>query len=190
MATHLTFAHAGLILDACCIINLYATRRMEDILKAIPESVAIADYAREEVGWIYRGPDSNVTRTRGKIDLQPFVELGLLTIVSLNSEPEQNTFVSFAVDLDDGETVTGAIAVHRNWAIATDDKKATSFFINKAPHLQIISTPELIKYWVDTTHPSNEVVRVTLQNVWLRARYKPHDQHPLYEWWYQRSSVK
>jgi hypothetical protein len=36
---------------------------------------------------------------------------------------------------------------HRQWAIATDDKRATSFLKKEAPHLQILSTSEIIKNW-------------------------------------------
>jgi hypothetical protein len=158
---------------------------MGDILEAIPKTIAVAAYVRdEETLWIYSGPDDNIAQAKERIDLQPFVEKGLLTIVSPNSEAEENTFIAFAAILgDDGESVTGAIAGHRYWAIATDDKKATKFFARETPDLQIISTLELVKYWADIVCPSLDIVRATLQNMRLRASYKPSDKHSLYDWW-------
>lgn len=184
------FSHEYIILDACCIMNLYASRKMGEILETIPKSVAIAAYIhKEEALWIYGGPDDNVTQEKERIDLQPLIEKKLLTVVSPETEAEQNTFVAFATILgDDGESITGAIALHRNWAIATDDKKATRFFQREAPHLQIISTLELLKFWVDTVKPAPEIVSATLQVVQQRANYKPGDKHPLYEWWQSRLS--
>lgn len=162
---------------------------MEDILIAIPKPVVIADYAREESGWIFGGPEDDVTQKREKIDLQPLIDRDLLTVASLNSETEVDSFVNFAVSLDDGEAATGAIAVHRQWAIATDDNKATRFFNREAPQLQIISTLGLIKYWADTTFPSPDAVCTTLQNVWLRARYQPSNRHPLFGWWQKHCNI-
>lgn len=181
----LTFRHEGVILDACCVMNLYASRRMADILESIPKTVAVAAYVRdEETLWVYSGPDNHVAQAKERIDLQPLVEKGLLTIVSPDSEAEKNTFVAFAAVLgDDGESVTGAIAMHRHWAVATDDKKALNFFAREAPHLQVISTLELVKYWVDLTSPTPDDVFATLRHMRLRAKYKPGDKHALYTWW-------
>ena len=179
------FLHDCIILDACCVMNLYASRKMREILRTIPKSVAVAAYINdEEALWVYGGPDDNVTQEKERIDLQPLIESGLLAVVSPDSKIEQSTFVAFATILgDDGESVTGAIALHRNWAIATDDKKASRFFNHEAPQLQIISTLELLKHWADTMQPASEIVSATLRAIQQRANYKPSEKHPLYEWW-------
>ena len=87
------------------------------------------------------------------INLRPLVAQGLIRAVSPDSETEENSFVNFAAELDDGEAVTGAIAMHRNWGIATDDRKARRVFARTNPHVQLLSTPELIKHWADTHNP-------------------------------------
>jgi predicted nucleic acid-binding protein len=178
------FSQECVILDACCIINLYASGQMGNILKSIPKSVTVAAYVHaKEVMRIHGGPNGDITQKYERIDLQPFINSGLLTIVSPETEAENLAFVNFATALDDGEAITGAIALHRNWSIATDDRKATSFFTQNMPHIQTISTPELIKYWVDTTHPPVEVLCTALQQVRTRARYEPDKRHKLYSWW-------
>lgn len=181
----LVFLHDCIILDACCVMNLYASRKMSEILETIPKPVAIAAYIhKEEALWVYGGPDDNVTQEKERIDLQPLIERRLLTVVSPETETEQNTFVAFATILgDDGESITGAIALHRNWVIATDDKKASRFFNREAPQLQIISTLELLKHWVNTVQPPSEIISTTLRAMQQRANYKPSDKHPLYGWW-------
>src|SRR5947208_17094709 len=114
MTPDIAATHNCIILDACCVITLYITERMGDILGSVPKPFVIADYVfRNEIL---------------RFDLQALIDQGLLTVVSPGSEEEQDTFIDFAVHLDDGEAMTGAIAVHRNWAIATDDRKATSLF--------------------------------------------------------------
>ena len=122
------FVHDCVILDACCVVNLYASRHFGHILETIPASVAVAAYVRnEEARKIYGGPDEHVMQREEQIDLQPFIDRGLLTLVSPESEAENVAYVNFAAALDDGEAITGAIAVHRHWAIGTDDRGASPF---------------------------------------------------------------
>jgi len=122
--------------------------------------------------------------------LQPIIDRGLLRVVTPETEAENITFVNFAATLDDGEAITRAIALHRNWAIGTDDRKAISFFTQNMSHLQVISTLELIKYWVDTANPPLETICLALQKVRVRARYEPNLKHKLYLWWQKYKEIE
>ena len=185
MTTSLVFAHNCIILDASCTINLAASGQMDGILEAIPSSVAIAAYVREqEVLRINARSGESGTRAPQPIDLQPLIDRGLLIVVSPESEAENESYINFAAVLgDDGEAITAAIAVHRNWAIGIDDRSATNLFRREAPQIQLISTPELIKHWVDTMNPPDDIVRLALDDVRLGAKYAPGNTHVLYNWW-------
>lgn len=165
---------------------------MGDILKSISISASVAAYvSNEEVLRIYDGIDAEGKPKYECIDLQPFIDAGLLIVVSPESEAENITFVNFAAALGgDGEAVTGAIALHRGWSIGSDDRKATSFFSRHTPHLQVISTPELVKHWIDTAHPAFELVCTVLQKIQARARYEPNQKHYLYSWWQMHKKVQ
>lgn len=91
--------------------------------------------------------------------LEEAINQGLLLVEDFVPGREEETFVNYASVLgDDGESATCAMAVHRKWAIATDDRQAISFFQREAPHLQILSTLEIIKHWSVVTHvPSAEL---------------------------------
>src|SRR5258708_3495953 len=176
----------GVILDACVIINLYASGHMQSILESIPKPVSIAAYVHKmEAQRIYTGPDDDVAKETELINLQSFVDGKLLQVVPLEDGPEAAAAVSFsaATRLDTGETISAAIAIHRSWSLATDDKMAISFFARKAPQLHLISTPQLLKHWVDLIHPHSTVTSLVVENIRKRARYQPHHDHSLYEWW-------
>ncbi len=180
----LHFAHDHLILDACCAINLRASGRMEAVLSSAPIRMAIADYVKEyETLTFFSGPQENVTGQREDIDLQPLIDRDLLVVADLDLKAESDAYLAFAVDLDDGEAITGAIALNRDWAIATDDKKAIDVFTDESPDTQIITTPDLMKIWVDVARPSAEAAHNALRNIELRARYRPGARHILYTWW-------
>ncbi|RIK41792.1 MAG: hypothetical protein DCC55_10825 [Chloroflexi bacterium] len=182
----LLFAHNTLILDANCVIGLYASRYMAEILDAIPPTVTIAAYvADNETDWIYGPLDESGQQIREPIDLQPVLDAGLLHIVTVESEDEAEALVTFSAMIrDQGEAVTGAIALCRNWAIALDDKKARRLFTEYAGHLQLFYTLELVKHWVDTVSPSSSTITDMLRNIRSGARYTPHRHHPLYSWWH------
>lgn len=165
-----TFRHSCVIIDACCLITLYESGHMNEVLSCVPSSVAVAAYVKE--------------KEILQFDLQPLIEEGLLLLVDLDSPAEQNTAVDYAAELrDNGEAFTGAIAKHRNWAIATDDRKAIAFFVQRTPDLQILSTLELVKNWVESDAPSFEIVRDALAKVRVEVPYVPSKSHPLYDWW-------
>jgi hypothetical protein len=177
-------SHDCLILDACCIINLYASGEMADVLQALSTSVAVAAYVKDkEALRILREPDGTSVRKFEQINLQPFIESGLLVVVSPDSEAEDTTYVNFAVELDDGEAITGAIAFHRHWSVASNDRKAIAFLSRKAPHMEIVTTPEILQFWVNTVNPDINRVRCALRNIRVRARYEPDSGHILYDWW-------
>lgn len=177
-------AHPCIILDASCIISLYASSQIKAILESIRQSVAVAAFVlNKEALWVYGGPDEDVKQAKEKIELQPFVEAGLIQIVTLDSAVEIETYVNLAIEIDDGEAVTGAIAIQRSWAVGVDDKKARSLFQREAAQIQLIYTLELVKYWADTLNPTTEEISQVLERIQKRAVYEPGSKHPLYSWW-------
>src|SRR6266566_7308772 len=159
------FPCEGVILDACVIINLCASGHMQSILESIPKPVSIAAYVHEmETQRIYAGPNEDVAKETELINLQTFVERKLLHVVPLGDGPEAAAAVSFsaATRLDTGEAISAAIAVHRSWSLATDDKTAISFLMREMPQLHLVSTPELLKHWVDAARPHFTVASLAL----------------------------
>ena len=149
--------------------NLYESGYCEPILEATGPCVAVVSVVLEQ--------------ELGTRDLQPVIARGVLRIVEPESDAEFISFVNFAVQLDDGEALTGAIARHRHWAIATDERKARNVFSREIRDVLLVSTPELLKHWVDTSSPSAGSIRDALTNIRTRARYAPGRDHALYVWW-------
>lgn len=174
--------HNSLILDACCIINVYASGRMGDILASIARSVTVATYVKDqEARTVYTGDGSG---TRETIDLSPFIHQELLFVVDMETQAEHTNYLEFASCLgDDGEAITGAIAAERNWAIGTDDGAAIRYFSQRCPSLQIVSSLELLKHWADTASVSASELGVALRSIRMRGRYQPKTKHVLYNWW-------
>lgn len=174
--------HSHVVLDACCVMNFCASGHLIEIVKSIPSQVVVTEVVRErELLTLQRLPDENNEDVN---QFEAAIEKGLLSVIDFNSESEEETFVNYVFELgDDGESATCAIAVHREWAIATDDKKAISFFQREASHLQILSTLEVVKHWSEVGNVSSATLRSALTAIRTRGRYIPHRNHPLLRWW-------
>jgi hypothetical protein len=176
------FNHSHLILDACCVLNFSASGRFVEIIRSVPAKVVVTQVVMDrELLSLQRLVEE------GHADswqFQEAIDQGILLVEDFCAEHEEETFLGYAFVLgDDGESATGAIAIHREWAIATDDRQAISFFRKEAPGLQIISTLEIIKHWSEISNVSSAELRAVLLNIRSRGRYAPHRHHPLLRWW-------
>ena len=168
--------------SGCCVLNLCASGHLSEILQSLPAQVVVTEVVRErELLTLKRLADESNEDTN---QFEAAMGKGLLAVTGFNSGSEEETFVNYVFELaDDGESATCAIAVHREWAIATDDRKAISFFQREAPNLQILSTLAIIKHWSEATNVSSATLRSVLTTIRTRGRYIPHRYHPLLAWW-------
>jgi len=174
--------HSHIVLDACCVLNFCASGHLIEIIQSVPAQVVVTEVVKErELLTLQRLVDENNEETN---QFEAAMEKGLLAVVDFTSESEEETFVNYVFELkDDGESATCAIAVHREWAIATDDKKAISFFQREAPNIQILSTLAIVKHWSEVETISPATLRSVLTAIRTRGHYIPPPNHPLLSWW-------
>lgn len=113
-----------IFLDACCLLNLAASRQIAAILRDSPARFAITTKVAAESGYLRRGGAGDDADERDKLDLAPLIAVDLLSVVGIATEEEAASFIDFAAALDDGEAETCALAYHRGVIVATDDRKA------------------------------------------------------------------
>lgn len=171
------------LLDACCLINLYATRRMCEIVADLPVRFAVAERARTEAGYVRRGGRGEDSEDREPVDVGPLIVKGLLAVWRPETEAEAAIYVSFAVDLDDGEAMACALALHRGAGVATDDRKAQRLLRERAPDVELTTTAAIIKRWAELRQlAATELARVLI-DVQERGRFAPGRHDPLRPWW-------
>ncbi len=169
------------IIDACCLINLYATGKEESIFQACG-AFWIPAQVHSEALRIRRVDEDDPARLVSQdIDLGKAIASGYIQTCRLEGQGEVDAFVRFAMQLDDGEASCLAIAMSRGWTVATDDRKARR--IASENGIALTSTPELIQRWVDVTSPSDTAVRDLLKKIERFARFRPRRVDPLYDWW-------
>jgi predicted nucleic acid-binding protein len=173
-----------IILDASCLLNLYASKRLQGIAQTLPQPLAVADYViQQEALYIrHRGSDQD-REEREPVNVESLVSAGFIQVMQVNSEVEATTFVDLATEMDDGEAITCALAVHRQCDVATDDRKARRILSTRAPQVLVTSTLALVKQWGELAGITKAELRAVLLNIRFGANYYPGERDPLYRWW-------
>ncbi len=178
--------HGIVVLDACCVLNLYATGRMEGILERLPWEFAVVQYvAEQEVLYVGDREATEDSGQREEVILEPLVDSGLLTVLDYAGEDEMALAVRLATELDDGEAMTCAIAAARGGAVATDDRKALRLLAARNPPIPTYRTTQLLSSWAKPEEVSELELKEVLLAISERACYVPAKVDPLRSWWLQ-----
>jgi hypothetical protein len=169
------------LLDTCAVVNLFATRRMAEIIASVQSPVAIVDIVERETQFVRRGGDGEDAKEREPVILTPLIAGGGLSVISTDDEEELLTFVDLTQHLDSGEAMTAALAIHRRCVVVTDDRKAIRILTTNS--VPIRSTLDVIKTWVDGQQIDLAAQRAVLLDLRQRGTYLPARSHPLRAWW-------
>ena len=169
-----------IVLDTCSILTLYSTGIFGEIISATEARIAVVEYVlTEEVKWVYA--ENGIDKE--EIDLYPYITEEQVSIVEM-TEDEQNTALNIMyADHEDGEAVTTAVAHHRNWALATDEKKVITYIRTSFPDMLIFTSVDIIKNWADQSAATNTQISTVLNSVAKRRRHRIARNHPLKAWW-------
>lgn len=179
------------ILDACTAISLASTDRIESICTCMNCEIYIAEYVkrREVESTFLFNPVTQLDDI--PINLGALHAVGLMQTTTWAKGQEAADVVNFAADMNrgkasknQGEAISGAIALSRGWTLVTDDVDATNFFSEPPHQVSLLTTLDLIQYWEVTNNiPAAEIGEV-LRRIRNHARYGPPPKnHHLLQWW-------
>lgn len=164
-----------LILDACVLINLAASRRLQTVVSAGGYRPIIARQAADEALGI-----ENVDGTREAIDCEGLAIEGVAEIWGCVDE-ELITLIDLAQFLGEGEAASLALGLSRGVAVATDDRPARRAARRLDPPVELVSTSQLLRAWA-TTVTSAEVSEA-IGLIESRASFRPPRVDPNSGWW-------
>lgn len=181
----LALTESTIILDASCLINLFATEREREILSAIPQNVTVAAYVHDyELLFVRKLLEEEYEKEL--IDLDALIEQSLIEIVDLSDDAEYDLYIRLAQQIrDEGESFSAAIAINRKWAIAIDDRRARNVIDGVSGGITQIYSLDLIKHWCDSENLNQAEISHILSLLRKQGSYIPHKTHPLLDWWNQ-----
>jgi len=163
------------IMDASSIINIAASGHTKEIMAVVSELVFVCSYVREKECLYLRSADEKTIET---IRLAEWQQAGMLQDCELTAIEEEQ-FLIYAGQVDDGEAMSLAIAKVRGFTLITDDRKAQRLATSDG--ITLLTTPQILHAWAADQHPS--IVSDVLRTVESRARYRPSEGDPLNTWW-------
>ena len=173
----------AVILDACGMINLYASGRFIQILSALKRDWYLPSAAFRETQ-TYRQPDSEDPEklVAVAIDLGPAISSGVLRLCDCDDEREIQLNVELASRIgDDGESMGLAIAACRGWSVMTDDKKPRR--IAGELGVPVFGTPEIMRQWATGARPAANELSQILGAIERFSNYRPGPRAAQYKWW-------
>ena len=170
-------------IDACCLIDLLASGETEAILRASGFTWHLPSAVQAEVQYRRQHDPAQPGKTvTVPVDLSGLISSGVLTVCDPQNQQELNQFTHYAaIFRSDGEAMCLALALERKWVVATDDRKAIR--VAQKAGLTVVSCPELVKTWADSTKPNQTALNNVLQDIQVLAQYKPNPTMPEYQWW-------
>jgi hypothetical protein len=169
------------ILDACVLINLLASGRAEAILSDDQYRFAVCSIVKRESVSL-RSVDSAAPPE--EVILDPFCESGCLDVLEPSGGEEETLYVDYAVQVDDGEAMSLALAHSRGLLLATDDRKARRLFLEElGDAARLLTTAAILKAWAKKSRVAGQDLRGVLVRVTQRGRFFPPADDPDYDWW-------
>jgi hypothetical protein len=173
----------AVILDACGILNLYASGRFVPILTALRHDWYLpAAVERESQQYRQLDPADPEKLVILPIDLAPAIEGGVLSRCDCECDEETSLYIELASHIgDDGESMGLAIAKCRGWSVLTDDKKARR--IAKELGVPVLATTGVMKQWAEIVKPNADDLSAVLEAIERFANYRPGRGAEHYAWW-------
>lgn len=170
------------VLDTCCLINLYASQRPQEIIQAAFKAAIIPKQVAGEGLFIRQpGDDDQRILIPAEICLDVLISDAIIKVGGFEHDGELERFVQLASVLDDGEAGCVAIASSRGLSLATDDRKAIA--IASDMNIDVLTTPEILMKWINASSPEpNEITKV-IENIERYGRFKPHHTSDHAKWW-------
>ena len=169
------------VLDTSVILNLLAAEVGEAILECLQTDCLVCTVAARETIYIRADDPAQPIRP---VSVGPWVRAKLIAIVASEGPLEENLYVRFASELDDGEAMSLAICHARGCTLATDDRKARRLAGSLMPQtVPVLSTAEILHCWARRTNIQGEVLRETIRAIERRARFLPPQGDPFRDWW-------
>jgi predicted nucleic acid-binding protein len=172
-----------LVIDACCALNLLATRLEIEIVQACDLELLISDRAHSEALFLHTPPDDEGARSKQPASTRRLATLGRLTVRSLDTDALLDAFVDCASHLRDADASCVALAGVLSVPLMTDDGKEQRVARERFPKIEIVSTLGIVHDAIAKLALDEDAqVRLAADLRW-RGNFSPPRKDPLSEWY-------
>jgi predicted nucleic acid-binding protein len=172
-----------LVIDACCTLNVLATRLDLEIVQACDLEFLISDRAHGEALFLHTAPDADGVRTKESASTERLRTASRLEIRTLDTPALQDAFVECAVQLRDEDASCVALAGVLGLPLMTDDGKERRIAKAIFPNLELVSTLSILDDAVKALSLSEEALLRVVSDLRWRGNFAPPRKDPLASWY-------
>jgi predicted nucleic acid-binding protein len=173
----------SLVIDACCTLNLLATRLELEIVRAGELELTISDRAHSEALFLHTAPDGEGVRTKEPASTERLRAAGHLQIRALDTDLLLDAFVACAAKLRDEDASCVALAGVLGLPLMTDDGKERRVARELFPEIELVSTLAVLHEAVRLLAlPDEAVLRMAADLRW-GGNFAPPRRDPLSSWY-------
>ena len=158
---------------------------MSEIFRESPVQFSVSSYVKEiEARTILAAPDNNGHRQCIPIHMEDLISEGLVDLIDNFSTAVANNVIVLASSgiKGMGEKISAALAMDHNWGLVLDDKRATVKLEPFLPHIQMLTTFDVLKFWALRHGVSNRTLHEVFCNIRIRGNYRIAKDHPHFNW--------
>lgn len=173
----------ALVIDACCTLNVLATRLEVEIVKSCDLTLLISERAHGEALFLHSPPDKDGVRTKHPASTERLRNAGCLEIRALDTTALRDAFVECAAQLRDEDASCVALAGVLGLPLMTDDGKERRVAKSVFPKIEVVSTLTVLHDAADALALSVEdLLRMATDLRW-RGNFAPPRRDPLSTWY-------
>jgi hypothetical protein len=172
-----------LVIDACCMLNVLATRLELEIARACDLELIISDRAHGEALFLHTPPDGDGVRSKEPASTERLLSAGHLQIRKIDTAPLVDAFVECATQLREEDASCVALAGVLGLPLMTDDGKERRVARAIFPKLEIASTLSVLHDAVRKLRLSEKAQLRLAADLRWRGNFAPPRKDPLSAWY-------
>lgn len=133
-----------IVIDACCTLNLLATRRDVEIVRALDLRLLDTPMTSVEPLFLWSPPNEDGERARHPITTNDLREAGRMMTRPLDAEALVDAFVAAATRIKDADASCIALAGVLGVPLLSDDCKERRIATEMFPSIELVSTLDVL----------------------------------------------
>lgn len=171
------------MIDACCTLNLLATRRELDIVRALNWHLLDTPLVSAETLFLWSVPDADGERTKEPASTDSLRLHGHLSTHALNTEELSNAFVEAASRITDSDASCIALAGVLDLPLVSDDRKERRIALELFPRIVLISTLDVLHDAASALQLSSAELSLVATSLRWGGNFAPPRNDPRTQWY-------
>jgi hypothetical protein len=172
-----------IVIDACCMLNLLATRREIEIVGALSLQLLDTPQTATESLTLWTPPHSDGQRSKEATSTEGLRQSGYLTTHPLDSEALVDAYITAAARIKDSDASCIALAGILSLPLLTDDRKERHIARELFPGIDLVSTLDVLAEAEATLGWSDAELRLVASDLRWRGNFAPPRKDPRGGWY-------